>query len=72
MNKLIIQYAVSCFFILAGLICLLKALAWKKNEIEKHKEFKHPLPRNYGPSYLIFLGVILVIIGVSFLFMQKK
>jgi len=72
MSRLVIQYSVSTALILAGLFSFLKAYYWKKNEIEKYKEFKHPPTRNYGRGYLVFLGLVLFIAGVALLFLQKK
>jgi len=72
MSKLVIQYSVSAALIFVGLFSLLKAYTWKKNEIEKYKEFKHPPPRNYGRGYLVFLGLVLFIAGIGLLFLQKK
>jgi uncharacterized membrane protein HdeD (DUF308 family) len=72
MSKLVIQYSVSAALIFAGLFSLSKAYNWKKNEIEKYNEFKHPPPKNYGRGYLVFLGLILFITGVVLLFLQKK
>jgi uncharacterized protein YjeT (DUF2065 family) len=72
MLNTIIQYSVSIVLTLTGLFSLFKAYTWKKNQIEMYREFIHPLPKNYGRGYLIFLGLVLLTAGIALLFLQKK
>jgi hypothetical protein len=70
MNKLLIQYLVSAIFIIGGLAILFYAYTKKKSEIEKHKDFVNPPTRNYGKSFLVFIGSIFVVMGCCLLFIS--
>jgi len=72
MGKIFFQYLVSAIFLLCGLASLFYALTKKKNEIEKYQEDIHPLPKNYGKSFFIFFGAVLLLLGISIIFIKAK